>query len=83
MFSVRDTHLNDSTGYKCWLLAEQSSYQTLTWTGKAIQVQQHWRQEHDEGLGWHELKDPSQPMLLSQEKQTPSDCRTPVQQPCW
>lgn len=26
---------------------EQSSCQPLTWRGKAIQVQQHWRQEHN------------------------------------
>ena len=53
---------------KSWLLVEQSSCQPLTWTGKAIQVQQCWIQEPNEGLGSDELKDPSQLMLLWQEK---------------
>lgn len=68
---------------KFWLLVKQSSCQPPTWTGKAIQVEQCWIQQHNEGLGSDELKEPSQLMLLSQEKETSDNYRTPVKQPLW
>lgn len=71
VLSVRDTHLNDwfnrleSLG--SWL--SRAAANLSFGPGKPSRCSSAgWMQEHNEGLGSDESKDPSQPMLLPQEE---------------